>query len=169
MIKAFLNLDSNAMRWVSPFPQLLCFLNGSFCVEKMKLSERFIRLQCRPVLNIYEHVCLYMHIFYKHTIANCMLEILMAHFSFWFFLPFAGSSPLDSPRNFSPNAAAHFSFVPARRWVAFRVCLLLDSWTWQHFSYYNNLNVGWIMPFLMCSVFQNPIFYYWQSFLLPWI
>ncbi|XP_054915332.1 microtubule-associated serine/threonine-protein kinase 2 isoform X15 [Poeciliopsis prolifica] len=26
-----------------------------------------------------------------------------------------GTSPLDSPRNFSPNAAAHFSFVPARR------------------------------------------------------
>ncbi|KAM4642815.1 microtubule-associated serine/threonine-protein kinase 2-like isoform 2-T2 [Discoglossus pictus] len=26
-----------------------------------------------------------------------------------------GNSPLDSPRNFSPNAAAHFSFVPARR------------------------------------------------------
>ncbi|XP_053549384.1 microtubule-associated serine/threonine-protein kinase 2 isoform X3 [Bombina bombina] len=25
-----------------------------------------------------------------------------------------GNSPLDSPRNFSPNAAAHFSFVPAR-------------------------------------------------------
>ncbi|XP_054915324.1 microtubule-associated serine/threonine-protein kinase 2 isoform X12 [Poeciliopsis prolifica] len=25
-----------------------------------------------------------------------------------------GTSPLDSPRNFSPNAAAHFSFVPAR-------------------------------------------------------
>lgn len=26
-----------------------------------------------------------------------------------------GNSPLDSPRNFSPNAPAHFSFVPARR------------------------------------------------------
>ncbi|XP_071984734.1 microtubule-associated serine/threonine-protein kinase 2 isoform X4 [Engystomops pustulosus] len=26
-----------------------------------------------------------------------------------------GNSPLESPRNFSPNAAAHFSFVPARR------------------------------------------------------
>ncbi|XP_076015520.1 microtubule-associated serine/threonine-protein kinase 2 isoform X2 [Genypterus blacodes] len=25
-----------------------------------------------------------------------------------------GTSPLDSPRNFSPNAGAHFSFVPAR-------------------------------------------------------
>ncbi|XP_062961662.1 microtubule-associated serine/threonine-protein kinase 2 isoform X3 [Cynocephalus volans] len=27
---------------------------------------------------------------------------------------FTGNSPLDSPRNFSPNAPAHFSFVPAR-------------------------------------------------------
>ncbi|XP_032073609.1 microtubule-associated serine/threonine-protein kinase 2 isoform X4 [Thamnophis elegans] len=26
-----------------------------------------------------------------------------------------GGSPLDSPRNFSPNAPSHFSFVPARR------------------------------------------------------
>uniref|UniRef100_A0A452VIV6 non-specific serine/threonine protein kinase n=1 Tax=Ursus maritimus TaxID=29073 RepID=A0A452VIV6_URSMA len=29
--------------------------------------------------------------------------------------PPTGNSPLDSPRNFSPNAPAHFSFVPARR------------------------------------------------------
>uniref|UniRef100_G1Q6W9 non-specific serine/threonine protein kinase n=1 Tax=Myotis lucifugus TaxID=59463 RepID=G1Q6W9_MYOLU len=29
--------------------------------------------------------------------------------------PSTGNSPLDSPRNFSPNAPAHFSFVPARR------------------------------------------------------
>ncbi|KAJ7332788.1 hypothetical protein JRQ81_014968, partial [Phrynocephalus forsythii] len=27
----------------------------------------------------------------------------------------AGGSPLDSPRNFSPNAPSHFSFVPSRR------------------------------------------------------
>ncbi|XP_048354629.1 microtubule-associated serine/threonine-protein kinase 2 isoform X3 [Sphaerodactylus townsendi] len=27
----------------------------------------------------------------------------------------SGGSPLDSPRNFSPNAPSHFSFVPARR------------------------------------------------------
>uniref|UniRef100_A0A8C0KQS8 non-specific serine/threonine protein kinase n=1 Tax=Canis lupus dingo TaxID=286419 RepID=A0A8C0KQS8_CANLU len=37
------------------------------------------------------------------------------HRGFLSLSPPTGNSPLDSPRNFSPSAPAHFSFVPARR------------------------------------------------------
>ncbi|CAJ1059461.1 microtubule-associated serine/threonine-protein kinase 2 isoform X1 [Xyrichtys novacula] len=39
-----------------------------------------------------------------------------------------GTSPLDSPRNFSPNTAAHFSFVPAR---SFRLSDRTDGRRWS--------------------------------------
>lgn len=97
----------------------------------------------------------------KRTI--CLWSVILS-LTFYVLCPsicaLAGSSPLDSPRNFSPSGPAHFSFASSRRLAP----LHATSRTWgiscTVWSCWGRLSVGLFLSF--CTRPQSETHQMWQ-------